>query len=692
MPEISRNGKGYHPPESEKGKLPPAVAGRMAGDISKCVPGAFPTNPTLDAFDLKVLADRGITEETAKRNGLYSRYDEMVIPFYDPDGNQMLYWAKRPHHPKPGKDDKVAKYILPEGLGNRLYVPAESRDALRDESEPILITEGPPKALALVQQGCTAVAVFGVWNWSRGNKELLADFEWVNWKDREVYLVFDYDPKPTTRTNVRKAGNALAAKLKELGVREVYWVTIPPKEVEDKKVKQGIDDFLVTEGEGATEAFDQLLLDAKPMIGKEGNKFNDLIHSMPPPQKMGDEAYYGIMGDFLRAVSPLTEATDPCMLAHLIPALGTMIGPKFSIFGGDRQPLRFNTAIVGPSSVGRKGTGWVPVRTLMSAVSPQFWSKGQPAKGLSSGEGLIASLEDKEEFDRETKTTKIIQTEKRLYVLEPEFAKVLSHAKREGNILTHIMREAFDSGDMETRTVKPRSVMGAHVSITGHITPTELRKRLSSVDMANGFANRFMWFYSESDRPLPNARAIPTDVLAPFVERLQQVMRWMNGPRYSLGRTGVEMDADAKKKWGDEYNKLYRGHAGLIGDLTARWGAHILRLSLLYALLDMSPIVRSPHLRAAKAVWEYSVRSIEYLFAGKSGDSLHDKIYAVLQSGPKQAKEFYRHIGELKSVDVNAALEQMENNGLVKRIDQSTGKRGRPAQVWSLADDDDSIE
>ena len=124
-----------------------------------------------------------------------------------------------------------------------------------------------------------------------------------------------------------------------------------------------------------------------------GNSFNDLILSMPPPV-LGRDAYYGLIGDFLQSVGPLTEATDACILAHLIPAIGTVIGPDFHVWGGDKQPTRFNTAIVGPSATGRKGTGFVPVRDLMMKTVPDFW-KDQPATGLSSGEGLIVRVADK---------------------------------------------------------------------------------------------------------------------------------------------------------------------------------------------------------------------------------------------------------------------------------------------------------
>ena len=48
-----------------------------------------------------------------------------------------------------------------------------------------------------------------------------------------------------------------------------------------------------------------------------------------------------------------------------------------------------------------------------------------------------------------------------------------------------------------------------------------------------------------------------------------------------------------------------RGHSGLYGAVTSRAEAQVVRLSLIYALLDCSPVIRQEHLLAALALWEY---------------------------------------------------------------------------------------
>jgi hypothetical protein len=77
--------------------------------------------------------------------------------------------------------------------------------------------------------------------------------------------------------------------------------------------------------------------------------------------ELDELALYGPMGDFVRDCMPYTEATEPAMLAHLILALSSYIGPHPYVFGGKRQTVKFNAAVVGPTSTGRKGTSLVPV-------------------------------------------------------------------------------------------------------------------------------------------------------------------------------------------------------------------------------------------------------------------------------------------------------------------------------------------
>src|SRR4030095_6016733 len=61
--------------------------------------------------------------------------------------------------------------------------------------------------------------------------------------------------------------------------------------------------------------------------------------------------------------------------------------------------------------------------------------------------------------------------------------------------------------------------------------------------------------------------------------------------------------AAAQALWETQYPHLTRACPGLLGKATSRAEAQVVRLSILYALLDGTNMIDVPHLRAAIAVW-----------------------------------------------------------------------------------------
>jgi hypothetical protein len=84
--------------------------------------------------------------------------------------------------------------------------------------------------------------------------------------------------------------------------------------------------------------------------------------------------------------------------------------------------------------------------------------------------------------------------DKRMLVFESEFASPVRMMAREGNILSVVIRQAWDTGVLLALTKNsPAITTGGHISIVGHMMRDELRRELSATDMPNGFANRFLW-------------------------------------------------------------------------------------------------------------------------------------------------------------------------------------------------------
>ena len=76
--------------------------------------------------------------------------------------------------------------------------------------------------------------------------------------------------------------------------------------------------------------------------------------------------------------------------------------------------------------------------------------------GLSSGEGLINEVRDEvKKWNGKDGTWEVVDpgvSDKRLMVNEPEFAGALLAADRHGNLLSPIIRKAWDGGKLETLT------------------------------------------------------------------------------------------------------------------------------------------------------------------------------------------------------------------------------------------------
>jgi hypothetical protein len=133
--------------------------------------------------------------------------------------------------------------------------------------------------------------------------------------------------------------------------------------------------------------------------------------------------------------------------------------------------------------------------------------------GLSSGEGIIYNIRD---ANPDAAQPDHGITDKRLLCIEEEFAQALKVMRREGNILSPILRQAWDGSPLHPLTkTSPIKCNEPHLSIIGHITPAELRKQLNEIEIANGFANRFMWFYVQRSMLIASPKGVPPQILQP---------------------------------------------------------------------------------------------------------------------------------------------------------------------------------
>jgi hypothetical protein len=175
------------------------------------------------------------------------------------------------------------------------------------------------------------------------------------------------------------------------------------------------------------------------------------------PDDPDPAAYYGLAGEFVRALAPHTESSPIALLIQFLLHYGNVIGrTAYFQVEADRHYANENVVLVGATAKARKGTSESWVRAMLAECDPQ-WAKDCIASGLSSGEGLIWHVRDpiwkqepirrKHQIEgyRDVQVDKGI-ADKRLHVFEAEFASVLKVMERDGNTLSPILRQAWDTG------------------------------------------------------------------------------------------------------------------------------------------------------------------------------------------------------------------------------------------------------
>lgn len=407
------------------------------------------------------------------------------------------------------------------------------------------------------------------------------------------------------------------------------------------------------------------------------------------PKNLEPEAYYGVAGELVQAIAPHTEADPAGLLIQLLVAFGNLVGRNaYFPAGADHHYTNEFTVMVGPSGWGRKGSSWSAILRALGLTDGE-WANARIQSGLSSGEGLIWAVRDAiegKEPIREGKRIAGYQTvikdhgvnDKRLMVVESEFAATLRVSERDGNTLSPVIRNAWDTGILRVLTKNsPAQSTGAHISIIGHITKDELLKYLTDSEAGNGFANRFLWVAVKRSKFLPDGGMLHTVDLGALIGRLNDAVLFA----HSAGI--MRRDEEAAELWREVYPRLCGDRRGLFGAVTSRAEAHTLRLSCLYALLDRSDVVRIPHLATALEVWRYSEDSCRYIFGDSLGDPTADGILAALRrnsAGMTRTEISHLFDRHKPTGEVARALSLLQECGRARPIAEPT--KGRPIERW----------
>ena len=341
--------------------------------------------------------------------------------------------------------------------------------------------------------------------------------------------------------------------------------------------------------------------------------------------------------------------------------------------------------LVGETSKGRKGVSVGYPKRLLGTVD-DVWAKSRIMSGLSSGEGLIWYVRDpisKQGKDGEEECVDAGEPDKRLLVVEPEFARVLRVLAREGNTLSAIIRHAWDDGTLQTmvsgRRIAPVRATDAHVSIIGHITVDELRRNLTETETSNGFANRFLWCCVRRSQAVAGRRAciLRRPLLhSPTSSRPPSLMPGKPG-RCSAMKLRVPGGPPSTK-----HSRRASQASSAMSPPGRKRKCSVSRVSM--PCWTSLPSSRWLTLEAALALWRYCEASARYIFGDALGDALADEIFHMLRAVAPDGltrTDIYNAFGRnKKSTTIQQALAGLWRHQLVTYTTEATA--GRPIERW----------
>lgn len=563
-------------------------------------------------------------------NGNKGRRAVKVYDYRDRNG-ALLYQVER-------REPKGFAARRPDGCGNYIYSIKNVRRVLYRLPEllaarldqPVLIVEGEKDVDRLSALGFVATTNFGGANkWRKEYSEEL--------RGRCVVIIPDNDD--AGRAHAKQVERSLIGIAASVKIVELPHM--PPK--------GDVSDYLDA---GNTPEALRDLINAAPSESRKSGISTSYVRRKTHPI-LDDKALYGLAGEFVATIFPHTEADKAALLVQMLVAFGNIIGRgPYYVAESTRHYTNLYALVVGATSAA-KGSSLKQVRNVFDRVD-EAWARDCNKSGLSSGEGLVEAIGD---------------ADKRLFLRESEFASVLARQGRDASVLSATLRELWDEGSARVMNRKHNalSATDALVSLVGHITPEELMQRLSITDLANGYANRFLFLCVRRSKDLPDGGSLSERDVNTLVMKIRRAKEFAEGVRE------MKRDEHAAELWRAVYRILIDDKPGVFGKAVARARAQVLRLSCLYALLDHSNEVRRPHLEAALALWQYCEDSARYIFdkgltLSVGAQKLYDAVREAGDAGLARTAQSQKFKNNLSAKDLDALADELIRAGLVTEV------------------------
>jgi putative DNA primase/helicase len=432
----------------------------------------------------------------------------------------------------------------------------------------------------------------------------------------------------------------------------------------------------------------------------DGGEETAINHRNAP--EAGERCLYGLIGDVARAGSEGTETNAIAVAANFMAYLSCAVGRSAYLpIGNTRHHARLFCLHIGRSGRGRKGDAvWLAlridqaIRAKNEAFAPQI-HRG----GLSSREGLVALMHD---GYRQGRLDIPAIKDKRLWVIESEFANVLHQGRRDGNTLSAALRDCWDGIDLKPATKSNRLyATEPHVCLSGAISPSELIDLLGARELTNGFANRFLMIWAERSRVLPFPKETPQATVEDLAHRALEVLAFVQTDS-SEECQPLRMELSLQAEW--RYAQIYREELNddlgdsVVSALLERRAPILLRLAMLFALTDLQTRIEERHIDAAMTWIRLATASVRFVFVSAAEDArlaqvleLSHRVLTFLRKRGQATRsqissECFR--GKVPKTRIDASLVYLLDSTppkiSVQLVERQVGAPGTPTQVYRL--------
>ena len=380
------------------------------------------------------------------------------------------------------------------------------------------------------------------------------------------------------------------------------------------------------------------------------------------PAPPSEAAFGGLLGSMVEDLAAGTDASRVGLLGSLLAFCGALV-PGRAYWNREQTSSPF-IALVGESSIGRKGTAMNRVADAMADAVQIVTVNRAVLDGVNSGEGLVTALHYKREHFASEPTVGLI--------LEEEYATLMASRGREGSTLDMKMRQAFDGGPLsnrrsgDTKVVTPPYWLPALVAIT----PIELRQRLEPGAMQSGSANR--WLYL----PVVRRPMVPTNEIPAFGEENRE--RLVAAHRAAANRPPEVIVDPAVGQLLRNYEDFLHAHeTGLGRDLTKRFPAIAFRVALVHALVESSRLVTIDHVDRGLALTEYARRGVTWIFGDTIGNPDAGLMFRHLQAAGSLSRTTINRQIVRDPIRRQAAIDELIRIGRAEVVTVHTSGRAR---------------